>query len=339
MIKLIDLNKMILENIKYLVFTLLFLILGLKGFSQYASAAGKLGSSALYKDSSIFVNWAKQCTIYRGWKNIAQKDSGYAIIGDSTSAIGKAGENGIVSLGDSGIAICQFYKPLLNGNGWDFAIFENTFDDRYLELAFVEVSSDGWRYFRFPCHSLTDTLNQTGAFGYTEPENINNLAGKYRAGYGTPFDFNDIPDYKDLDKNNIRYVKIVDVVGSLNSKFAAFDTAMRKINDPWPTPFASSGFDLDAIGVIHEQKTSVTISINSNQFIKGPNPIKAFQKLNIDNSENKISSIEIFDAVGKSNKLVSGESSEIEANDLPFGLFFIHFSGPTVNSIYKGLKL
>lgn len=331
--------KMILDKIKYLVFALSFLFSGVKGFSQYAPAAGKSGSSALYKDSSIFVNWAKQCTIYRGWKNIAQKDSGFATVGDSTSATGKAGENGVVSLGDSGIAICQFYKPLINGDGWDFAVFENTFDDRYLELAFVEVSSDGWRYFKFPCHSLTNTINQTASFGYTEPENINNLAGKYRAGYGTPFDISDIPDYKDLNKNNIRFIKIVDVVGSLNSKFASFDTAMRKINDPWPTPFISSGFDLDAIGVIHEQSTTDIISINSNQFIKGPNPINESQKLKIDNSENLISTIEIFDTVGKLYKEVSSSSPIIEANDLPCGLFFIHFSGPTVNSIYKGLKL
>ena len=327
------------DKIKELVFILLFLFLGIKGFSQYGPAAGKPGSSALYKDSSIFVNWAKQCTVYRGWKNIAQKDSGYATIGDSLSAISKAGENGVVSLGDSGIAICQFYKPLINGEGWDFAVFENTFDDRYLELAFVEVSSDGWRYFKFPCHSLTDTLNQTGAFGYTEPENINNLAGKYRAGYGTPFDFSDIPDYKDLNKNNIRFVKIVDVVGSLNSKFASFDTAMRKINDPWPTPFASSGFDLDAIGVIHEQAISGIFTLAYNCFINGPNPIKESQKLRIDHSENLISTIKVFDAVGKLYKEISSSSSIIEANELPTGLFYIYFSGTSVSSIYKGLKL
>lgn len=330
---------MILDKIKYPVLVISFLLFGIKGFSQYAPAAGKPGSSALYKDSSIFVNWAKQCTIYRGWKNIAQKDSGLATIGDSTSAVGKAGENGVVSLGDSGIAICQFYKPLINGDGWDFAVFENTFDDRYLELAFVEVSSDGWRYFKFPCHSLTDTMNQSTSFGYTEPENINNLAGKYRAGYGTPFDISDIPDYKDLNKNSIRFIKIVDVIGSLNPKFASLDTAMRKINDPWPTPFISSGFDLDAIGVIHEQATSGIISINSNQFIKGPNPINESQKLRIDNSANLISSIKIFDAVGKLYKEISSLSPIIEANELPSGLFFIQFSGLTVNSIYKGLKL
>lgn len=336
---MIDLNKMILDKIKYLAFTLSILFWGIKGFSQYAPAAGKSGSSALYKDSSIFVNWAKQCTIYRGWKNIAQKDSGYATIGDSTSALGKAGENGIVSLGDSGIAICQFNKPLINGDGWDFAVFENTFDDRYLELAFVEVSSDGWRYFKFPCHSLTDTMNQTSAFGYTEPENINNLAGKYRAGYGTPFDISDIPDYKDLNKNNIRFIKIVDVVGSLNPKFASFDSAMRKINDPWPTPFASCGFDLDAIGVIHEQSTSGIGLINSSQFISGPNPIKDSQKLRIENFQNLISSIKIFDTAGKFYKEMNSLSPIIDANDLPSGLFYIHISGSSVTSIYKGLKL
>lgn len=326
---------------KNILFFLTTLISTLNGFSQYAPAAGKPGSSALYKDSSIFINWAKQCTIYRGWKNIAQKDSGFTTVGDSTSAVGKAGENGVISLGDSGIAICQFQNPITDKEGWDFAVFENTFEDRFLELAYVEVSSNGWRYFKFPCHSLTDTLNQTVAFGYTEPENINNLAGKYRYGYGTPFDISDIPDYKDLDKNNILYVKIVDVVGSLNSKFASYDTAMRKINDPWPTPFPSGGFDLDAIGVIHEKPSVGIKNIGANEFIKGPNPIKDSQKLMVDNSENSISTLKIYDAIGQLYKEIplTNSTQIIGVGDLPLGLFYIELSGASVYGIYKGLKL
>ncbi len=326
---------------KYLILSYFLSVFCFSGFSQYAPAAGKPGSTALYKDSSIFINWAKQCKIYRGWKNITQKDSGFTTVGDSISAIGKAGENGVVSLGDSGIAICRFEKPLINGDGWDFAVFENTFDDRYLELAFVEISSDGWRYFRFPCHSLSDTSKQTGAFGYTEPENINNLAGKYRSGYGTPFDMSDIPEYRDLDKNNIRFIKILDVVGSLNPAFAGYDTAFRKINDPWPTPFISGGFDLDAIGVIHEYPTLGISNMEFNKFIKGPNPIKENQKLVIDNFENLISEIKVYDMVGHLYRQIYLTKSieTIENSELPSGLFFIHLSGSSVQHIYKGIKL
>ena len=35
----------------------------------------------------------------------------------------KAGENGVVSLGDGGSAILTFSKPIKNETGWDFAIF------------------------------------------------------------------------------------------------------------------------------------------------------------------------------------------------------------------------
>ena len=45
---------------------------------------------------------------------------------------------------------------------------------------------------------------------------------------------------------------------------------MLIVNDPYPTPFSSSGFDLDAIGIIHS-----TLALNENSFIKSvvyPNP-------------------------------------------------------------------
>jgi len=334
--------KETIQSIMRQGFTILSLFLMLtNGFSQYSPAAGKAGSTAISKDSSILVNWAKRCTIQRGWQNIAKKDSGFTTIGDSLSAIGAAGENGVVSLGDSGIAICEFNRPIVNGPGFDFAIFENSFDDRYLELAFVEISSDGWRYFRFPCHSLSDTSKQIGAFGYTEPENINNLAGKYRSGYGTPFDIGDIPEYKDLNKNAITHIKITDVVGSLNPRFASYDTANRKINDPWPTPFPSSGFDLDAIGVIHEQPLAGINKIISNQFIKGPNPIRQNETLHIQTENSEFSQLDILNCQGALVQHVYLENTGLTLlyDTLPAGLFFIHLQGNISSIVYRGLKL
>jgi hypothetical protein len=113
------------------------------------------------------------------------------------------------------------------------------------------VSSDGINYYRFPSTSLTDTSG-IGPFAYLDPTKLNNLAGKYKANFGTPFDLQELSSNIDLDLNNISHVRIIDVVGSVLPDYCSRDDAGRIIADPWPTPFPSSGFDLDAVGVIHD---------------------------------------------------------------------------------------
>jgi hypothetical protein len=68
----------------------------------------------------------------------------------------------------------------------------------------------------------------------------------------------------ELNTDSITHVKIIDVVGSLLNEYCSRDAMGRKINDPWPTPFASSGFDLDAVAVIHKLPASMNDK-NSNQ--------------------------------------------------------------------------
>ena len=232
--------------------------------AQFAPAAGQPGSTALRADSSCFINWASKCHVQRGLKQINLPDSGYASVGTAQSAIGQASTNGVVSLGDGGIATLTFNPPISDGNGFDFAIFENTFLDTFLELAFVEVSTDSQSWARFPNESLTQTNKQTAAFSYTQPTKIHNLAGKYRHPYGTPFDLQDLAMMSNIRTNEIRYVRIIDVLGSIDTLYAQRDSKNRIINDPWPTPFASSGFDLDAVGVIHQVATN-TSGIYPNQ--------------------------------------------------------------------------
>jgi hypothetical protein len=228
-----------------------FLACTLAAPAQFAPPAGQPGSTAMYKDSTSFVAWAETCTIVRGKEDAGNTASPYASVGDSSKALGIA-DNTIVSLGDGGSAVCSFAWPLADGPGPDFAVFENSFSDDYLEFAFVEVSSDGLTYFRLPATSnIQDTL-QTGPFDLSDATKVNNLAGKYRGMYGTPFDLQELQGTGGLDLNNVTHVRIVDVVGSLNPAYASYDMNGRKINDPWPTAFPSSGFDLDAIGVIHD---------------------------------------------------------------------------------------
>jgi hypothetical protein len=222
-------------------------------FAQFPGAAGTAGSTAIFKDSSIFTNWGITCSVQRGLQQIDDLSLGYVTTGDSSMATGHADGVQVVSLGDGGSAIIGFEKPIKNGPGFDFAVFENAFIDEFLELAFVEVSSDGVNFFRFKATSNTQTDVQMGPFDYNADATLmNNLAGKYRAMYGTPFDLEEMIGISSLNVDSILYVKVIDVVGSINPTYASYDQNNNIINEHYPTPYPQGGFDLDAIGVIHE---------------------------------------------------------------------------------------
>ena len=53
---------------------------------------------------------------------------------------------------------------------------------------------------------------------------LNNLAGKYKAQYGTPFDLNELDGISGLDINYISHVKIIDCIGTIDSNFGSFDS-------------------------------------------------------------------------------------------------------------------
>jgi hypothetical protein len=261
---------------KAFFFFISFFLLNGVANAQYPPQAGLPGSTAISATSGQFVAWATQCIVQRGYRNIAIPDSGYASLGDSSLATGPADDN-VVSLGDSGVAILTFSNPIIDGPGADFAVFENGFIDganpalAFLELGFVEVSSDGINYYRFPATSLTQDTVQIGNGNYMDASKLNNLAGKYIARYGTPFDLQELSGTGGLDINNITHVRIIDVVGSIGAH-ASHDSAGRVINDPYPTPFASCGFDLDAVGVIHQSGTGVVSVADDVSVNTYPNP-------------------------------------------------------------------
>src|SRR4030095_5852802 len=156
----------------------------------------------------LFLGWATDVVSYAPAPGVAPSWS------DSDLALGPVtGENfDIVSLGDlnasqisagnsPGSITLHFANPIRNFSGADFVIFENTFISEYNtggtgiggifgDLAYVEASSDGVNFIRFPSASLTPAA--VGASGSLDPTNIFNLAGKHvNAGgssWGTPFD-------------------------------------------------------------------------------------------------------------------------------------------------------
>ncbi len=293
--------------------------------AQYAPPAGQPGTTAIYKDSSVFVAWASQCQVVRGYQNIADPTLGLTAVGDSSAALGAAGLNGVVSLGDGGSATLTFDHPLVNGPGWDFAVFENGFGN-FLELAFVEVSSDGETFHRFPAHSLTDSSVQTDGFGGTDATKINNLAGKYSVLYGTPFDLEEMKSLPGLDLNRITQVRIVDVVGSLDKEYARYDTAGNKINDPWPTPFDAGGFDLDAVGVIWNQLNALPEASTDKGIKVFPNPVSGLLTVAWTGLTGRIR-INIRTLHGQQmldiNTETASSSLQVDAGNWPQGCYFI----------------
>lgn len=213
----------------------------------YAPAAGKAGSTAVSMNDPAFIGWATGWVDYIPGGNLASTWM------NPQKAMGPAEGNSfdVVSLGSGGSITITFDPPISNGQGWDFAIFENSFSDTFLELAYVEVSSDGVNFVRFDNDSLT--ANPVGGFGATDPTNIDGFGGKYRQGFGTPFDLTYLSTKDDVidgtvKLNEIGYVRIVDIIGD----GAFFDTSGDVIWDPYPTA-QSAGFDLDAVGVRYHQ--------------------------------------------------------------------------------------
>lgn len=193
-------------------------------------------------------------------------------------AIGTAPDGQTVSLGDlnaaqiaaggaPGSITLGFTMPFRNETGWDLAVFENAFaffppneDKWFAELAFVEVSSDGSHFARFPSVSLTtpSTLYVpdfgTGPlrdFAGIDPTDTHNLAGVHHGLVGTPFDLAELATHPlvvggELDLQAVRFVRVIDVPG--DGSF--LDSLGNGILDTWVTTdlqFGNGGFDLDAV--------------------------------------------------------------------------------------------
>ena len=203
---------------------------GLAG--PYRPPADEQGSWAIHMDDPALVTWATD------WQNYVPGDGVDASFQTPNLALGQAVGNSfdIVSLGRAGRITMIFSPPIQNGAGWDFAVFENSFSDTFLELAYVEASANGIDFFRFDNDSLTP--NPVGGFGSVDTTNVQGLAGKYRQAFGTPFDLDDVA------LASATYIRIIDIVGNGTN----VDTSGDVIYDPFPTA-NSTGFDLEAIGV------------------------------------------------------------------------------------------
>jgi len=253
----------------------------------------------------IFKDWARKIHTYEPSPGVPfmWQDTSLAL-GFPTGDI-----SDVVCLGDvdtdtspstpPGEIVIAFSDPnniISDKGGYDFVVFENGFvvidtdpsmgsvaGEMFAELAFVEVSTDCNNFARFPSVSLTPT--RTGLQGSVEVSNIYNLAGKHTNGAsnctGTPFDLSELSDDPlvlsgQVDLNNIKYIKIVDIPGGgyyfdeANSEgYLDPNTAPEysiykndhPIYDAWLT-YGPGGFDLEAVGVLNEQEFEADINLD-----------------------------------------------------------------------------
>lgn len=163
------------------------------------------------------------------------------------------GTMGIVVLGNQGRVDVTFDRPITNGVGPDFAVYENGFGSGtsmvFAEIAFTEVSSDGLNFVRFDQHCLQN--GNPGAYGTLSMNSFNNVAGTAPALWGTPFDLEELRNRAEvldgtLNLQAITHVRIIDIDGLA----PVYDAFGNQCWDATPT-WGSGGFDFDAIGVIH----------------------------------------------------------------------------------------
>jgi hypothetical protein len=308
--------------------------------SFYLQTKSQNFENCISKDDPKIKEWASGCKVKRGYINISDTSQTYsaggitsnrATFGADSLALGKAdGVDKVVSLGDGGTAVLTFPHPIKNGIGTDFAVFENGIESAtqlgyyFLEPAFVEVSSDGINFFRFPSQSKTQTISQTGAFESLNPNDLYDLAGNRPLNFGTTFDLEELKGISGLDVNKITAVKIIDIPGSISSEFAQYDSFGNIINAPFPTPFNTCGFDLNAVGVMNQnddseiQKNEISVKIF-------PIPAKSSDKLTIEIQSENYVFVQIDDISGNTvyQNNLSKIKSYLQIPNLQRGIYFL----------------
>lgn len=200
--------------------------------------------------------WADSVeALVRGPIDHALPGSPLASFGSAASALGVAAGNSldVVSLGDGGSLTLGLEDGIHNGPGDDFAVYENGIElggFLFAELAFVEVSSNGFDFARFPV--TTGNPFPVASFDLLDPSDYSGLAGRHALGLGTGFDLADLAGDPlvasgAVDLQAVRAIRVIDVVGD----GTRLDDDGRPIFDPYPTAFASGGFDLEAVGARH----------------------------------------------------------------------------------------
>ena len=200
-----------------------------------------------------------------GTDNHPDYNDPYVTLGGPCGLGDTMGSLHVLSLGINGNITLGFDVNITNGPGMDFVVFENPFHINnqsgkvYAELMYVEISTDGVNFARFP------SISNTPCSGSIYPDDVTNLAGIWPvyANVDTndidPFNPNvtggDAFDLQDLNSNplvqsglvnlqNINYIRLIDILGDGSN----LDSRGNPIYDPTDM---DNGADIDAISIIN----------------------------------------------------------------------------------------
>lgn len=207
----------------------------------------ELADDAVPVDDPRIVGWAEG---YRDYEPGTDLD---AVWTDPNKALGQAlgTWDDALSLGNGGRITMVFAEPIADHAGPDLAVFENGFSESFLELALIEVSSNGVDFARFPSLSIQTTPVE--AYGTLDPSELLGVAGRFRAGFGQAFDLATLTHTPAVqtgrvDLSAIRFVRVLDLIGD----GSVSDAFGNPIYDPTPT-FGPAGFDLEAIAALRSR--------------------------------------------------------------------------------------
>jgi hypothetical protein len=190
--------------------------------------------------------------------------------GEGSTDVYNLGVGGSITLGfDDGATP----RAIANGSGADFIVFENAFyaggnpSASFAELVFVEVSTNGQQFARFPNNSTTPPPAPGGFYNTIDPANVSGFAGVHPVfanandpNAPSPFDpaapaatrstSRCSPTTRSCSRacstcGNVRFVRLVDVRGDGTDT----DTSGDPIYDP-SGPIVG-GADIDAVAVIN----------------------------------------------------------------------------------------
>lgn len=222
-----------------------FLVLG----SWFVVAGGGVGCGDAADESSEPSLYASEVVSFdpgkgAGWGQHYLPDN---VLGEPDGAYSSspaAERHWVLSLGAGGEVVLGFDRPIVDGPGADFVVFENSFwirdnpDEVWAELGEVSVSEDGETWHTFECSKEpTKPGRWPGCAGWTptksyDPQAVVPLDPEVTG--GDAFDLADL-GLADLGVERVRYVRIRDMLDNTNSQAE------------------NVGFDLDAVGVVHAE--------------------------------------------------------------------------------------
>ena len=208
-----------------------------------AAAAHGEGVAA---DSALVSGWATGVVAYGPGAEAAAYTDARAALGPATGV-----STEVVTLGRGGTITLELAAACADRDGAELAVFENALGEAsslFAELAYVEVSSNGTDFARFPV--ATTRTEPVGAYGRIDTGQYSGFAGLHPAGTGTAFDLAELRGSAEVaegpvDLDAVRFVRLVDVVGDGRET----DASGTPVYDPYPTT-DTAGFDLDGVALL-----------------------------------------------------------------------------------------